>query len=198
MGTSNFMKIHAKNYYVVNGEDFEYEDWNDFKENAIHQIAEYLKVKSIECIPEEPNSYGFDDRYYSSKNIASYSYDWEYYKDCPFRIGIHIYLISGYYTGATLDYDISIEPRRFGDEMCLSQYYGVDDLIEGVIDSCQDYDEDFARYYSKLREIHKRMQEELNKAINKAEEICNFLCDEPYKLEARFNNGETIYSKINQ
>lgn len=198
MGTSNFKKIHAKNYYIVKGEDWEYYNWDDFKENAIHRLAEHLNVKSTECTPERPSSYGFYDRNYPSENIASYGYDWEYYKDCPFRIGIHIFLISGYYTGATLDYDISIEPKRFGDEMCLSQYYGVDDLIEGVIDSCQDYDEDFAHCYSKLREIHKRMKEELNKAINKAEEICKVLCDSVYKREARFDNGETIYSKINQ
>lgn len=211
MGTRNFMKVHANNYYVVNGENFEYEDWKDYMESAVDKVAELLVTHRDNCIPRCPSGHGMGNRNFLAKNIASYYYDWFRIDGVnhKFRIGIHIFLVSGYYQGANLDYDITLEDNSVGQEECLSQYYDESYLswlnitewfqAHGTISDKfggdnYNIDKDEAGIVSKADDV---IIEKIKEARVKAEEICNSLCDEPYKLECTLDNGEGIYSKTN-
>ena len=203
MGTRNFMTTMAKNVYVLN-EDItkDYDSLKDWIDNiALSEIASHLAVNINDLSPTNPRSFGIGNRYYTAKNIASY-YDDRLYATgndvVNYRIGIHIFVVSGYYEGANLDYDISIEFTNWGEEECLSQYNNEESLIENIIDNA--FDDEYFRYvlgsYSSMKRFDNVIFNRIKEAREKVEDLCNYLTDYAYKVEATLSDGTAIYKKV--
>jgi len=203
MGTRNFKTTMAKNVYVLN-EDItknydSLQDWID--EIAPSEIASHLAVNINDLSPTNPRSFGIGGRDYTAKNIASYYYDRLYATGndvVNYRIGIHIFVVSGYYEGANLDYDITIEFTNWGEEECLSQYNNEESLIENIIDNA--FGVESFRYvlgsYSSMKRFDNVIFNRIKEAREKAEDLCNYLTDYAYKVEATLSDGTAFYKKV--
>ena len=204
MGTRNFKTTMAKNVYVLN-EDItkDYDSLKDWIDNvAPSEIASHLAVNINDLSPTNPRSFGIGGRDYTAKNIASY-YDDRLYATgndvVNYRIGIHIFVVSGYYEGANLDYDITVEFTNYGEEECLSQYKDEESLSSNIIDEAQSRWLDFRNIidgYIQAKRFDNVILNRIKEAREKAEDLCNYLTDYAYKVEATLSDGTAIYKKV--
>lgn len=196
------MTTMAKNVYILN-EDItkncaSYEDWID--NIAPSEIASHLAVNINDLSPTNPRSHGIGGRGYGAKNIASYYNDYTY-AGCRdvinYRIGIHVFVVSGYYGGANLDYDITLEFTKWGEEECLSQYDNEETMVNNILDYSFCY-EDFMNIinsYTSIKRLDNIILNRIKEAREKAEDLCNYLTDYAYKVEATLSDGTATYKE---
>lgn len=190
MSTCNFRLQCASKYYVlsstieeeneqgemevVNKESWHWDDDTDY-------ILETAKEKGYyKYIPGRFETRPMDN------NICCKSIDFgEDYLHC------YIGLNSGYYEGATIDYDF-----YYGNCDLLSDYKTVDDFVQDVVESILEdkSTEQWPLYYS-APNLYKRLSTIISGLIDEAETICNHCCDERLVRIGIFSNGEAIYKR---
>jgi hypothetical protein len=198
MGTRNFKTTMAKHVYVLD-EDItkDYDSLKDWIDNvAPSEIASHLAVNINDLSPTNPRSFGIGDRDYSAKNIASH-YEDHLFDVIAYRIGIHLFIVNGYYEGANLDYDISFELTNWGEEECLSQYNNEESMSANIIEYSQSFDDfnDIIRSYIQAKRFDNVISNRIKEAREKAEDLCNYLTGYTYKIEASLSDGTAIYKK---
>jgi len=210
MGTSNFKRVNAKNYYII-GEDWDCDDFDCFRSAFPDTVKAAFENEAFDygckdCLPvPEWRTREWDDRSYYGTLLSSaklYPDDFSLPgKDVTLNsIGIivNIYSIVGYYQGASLDWDLGFvyaginEYRKF----FVTEYESKDDLFEDVADFY--FDElEYSRDYKATPEDRKRLIKYLSKVFDKyaemADKICESSCEETLKLVAHFSNGEAVY-----
>ena len=119
---------------------------------------------------------------------------WSYeitYLNIQFEFHINLFLRSGYYEAANLDYEV----EWFMDD---SDYYeDIDSIIDEINYSPTTYDISrgiWAMHRSNLADKLATLQDT---AINSAESILAQVST-PYGVTAQFSNGETIYTKLQE
>lgn len=194
MSTSNFYKVHAKQYYAVNVEDWDVEYMSDYIKEVLHNITPQYKDDDENTFPELSTL-----RDYPSRCIAEMTDKWLHHELSNLKISIGFHIIAGYYKGATLDYDICIE-----NDYCrtfLSEYYNVhnmvDDMTDYVINQAYDYEDDFVKYKDVINDFKELCKYEVAKAIEIAEKVCQTIADDTLRCTAQFSNGEALYEKVN-
>lgn len=188
----------AKHVYVLD-EDItkDYDSLKDWIDNvAPSEIASHLAVNINDLSPTNPRSFGIGDRDYSAKNIASH-YEDHLFDVIAYRIGIHLFIVNGYYEGANLDYDISFELTNWGEEECLSQYNNEESMSANIIEYSQSFDDfnDIIRSYIQAKRFDNVISNRIKEAREKAEDLCNYLTGYTYKIEASLSDGTAIYKK---
>lgn len=202
MGTRNFQTTMAKHVYVLNENiTKDYDSMKDWIDNvAPSEIASHLAVNINDLSPTNPRSFGIGGRNYIAENIASHYDDYIYANGndlISYRIGIHLFVVEGYYEGANLDYDITFEFTNFGEEECLSQYNDEESMVNNILDYSFHY-EDFMSTidrYTTMKRLDNIILNRIKEAREKAEDLCNYLTDYAYKIEATLSDGTSIYKK---
>lgn len=201
MAAANFYTKNANAYYVILGDETCREDWQ-FNE-ILNDISEFIISK-----------YGYETasgsdcraRYYEARNLAEKSEFHSLTKNwlTDFRVTKILQVRSGYYSGANLDYDITIElDGSYTGEINVSEYSDDDDAINDQIDGLIDYvaahgcESWNAGTVKMLRPmLFKKMQKIINEARAELEQICAESCEATFVCSACFSNGEAWYKKV--
>ncbi len=191
MGTSNFHYVNASKVFVVGKnaeEQFEFEDEVNY---AIEILLENgFKVR--EGTKDEHELRSFPSQYLATKfsddvNVCFQDEDGDNVEDTLY-VGIEVFLRSGYYTAACLDYNIKL----YSDSEEISDTDVYDFIFEHVY-GYTDLTEDAKEY---LQTISSKLDEVKSKIIEETEELFSKICGEDiYVVTARFSNGETHYGK---
>ena len=187
MGTSNFHKVNAGQYYSVFFESTEENEVIDdfWYDDQIENIRYFLKEKGFNM-----NTYSKDPhelRSFPSRVIASIS---AYKTICNVDFNITMYAVvrSGYYEGFVLDWFYEVEIEGDCDIDCIPtleqlsetiSYYGDVSVGMGVIQA-----------KNALKWLNKTVDSLIETTEGYFKEITT-----PLVVTARFSNGETIYEK---
>lgn len=211
MATANFYVKNAKSYYVFSGVG-EYENENGEMEERYREGWEF------DMIMEDIRNYGE----YSGM-FPSSSDRWDSYLDArelctsenyhnfgngkcyllQTTINSSIYMRSGHYEGAVLDYDVQLE-SYYGDTCDLSVCGDIDTMVEHFTDTLRDiidWSGDICGWNKgtfKLQEknIRKWLKALLEKEVEKCEKFCKQSCEMELCVSERFSNGETWYTRV--
>jgi len=191
MGTSNFHYVNASKVFVVGQDAEEQFEFDDEVNNAIEFFLENgFKVR--EGTKDENELRSFPSRYLATKIsddviICFQDEDGDNVED-TFYVGIEVFLRSGYYTAACLDYTIKL----YSDNIEISDTDSYDFIFEHVYG----YTDLTDKAKEWLQTIAPKLDELKSKMIKETEELFSKICGEDiYVVTARFSNGETWYGK---
>lgn len=210
MGTANFHRINARNFYVLN-DTTTYEDENGnevetYKDNFdiesdIDYATEIGEKKGYNAITDRYRTGGWDGRPIMAKS------EWYAFGDKSadesfnqFRIERTIYLNSGYYSGGNYDWELRIT-TNFGQEFCMSEYNNESDMASDIADRWQE-DACYYGFWSEglasmqRKNFEKWMTAMIDKFTDEADDLCKEVCEDEYKCTAVFSNGEAMYEKV--
>lgn len=181
MATSNFHSVNTSSIYVINYGDDDYA-WQECQDligsNILELDKEFEPTTSLDSYQElrsfPASSIGFWRETLDFLNIS-------------FDIDANLFIRSGYYTAANLDYEMVYYVNG-------EQY----DSISDIIDVLTNYPEDFDiskglatihsdNLYNKLTTLESDLISKIDKVLSKV--------SEPYNVVAHFSNGETMYEK---
>jgi hypothetical protein len=209
MGCPNFKRFNASNYYVINdtyegdnGENVLKDEWD--YECDFEFVRDY--AKSIDGTFGQPTN---DNRWKNKlggETIAlSDAETTEFGNSRPsfltFQITDEIIAVGGYYSGATLDYDIELVNYNNGDKYLLSEFVDTEPMVDMIMDDlCDLVDWECAEWGKGTWEIQKKnvrkyLEREIQRHIDKLEDICKNTCEEVLVCGGVFSNGEAIYYK---
>jgi hypothetical protein len=157
-------------------EQFDVEDFVDF----VREVAEESAPKDIQYSKED----GSDrDRNYCASNLFSYRVS-KWFGDLEVEVQIVAQMVSGYYEGASLDYDVTVfDGDHFSDsEDAVLYAFDQSDMNEGMKVIQQRHAEVWVdRAKAQLIALTEQVFEQVSM---------------PLKVVATFSNGETIYEKL--
>lgn len=206
MATPNFTCINARAYYAVSDRTTYIDD--DGKEKACFKDdADYqMDIDNLKGIGKE---HGFEsvspDRYNYSRTFEGHpimekdeNHQWgknDYLG--YFMFTMRVYVVDGYYSGGTYDWDVKIE-TNYGDEYVLSDYDDEDGMIDDIMDGWMKEAVDYEWQNAGLAKIHvpnvrKFLAKYIDMYSNECDAICEKACDQPLVKTAQFSNGEAIY-----
>lgn len=195
MSTCNFNLQCASKYYVLSStieeeneqgeiEIINKESWN--WDDDIDYILEIAKEKGYyKYIPGRYEARPMDNNICCKDECFNDDY-----------IYCYIGLNSGYYKGATIDYDLC-----FGDYGWLSEYKTVDDFVQDVVENILEEKSDYGNWNKGLcamqrPNLYKKLSGIIFELIDELETICNHCCDERLVRIGIFSNGEAIYATV--
>ena len=206
MGTCNFHKHFALNYYVVDGKRYYDSDWNELDEWEegcnVQDDTEYL----LENIVDGAIESGW--KLPSDKSRIGYSDDWvlcEKWEDkdlivgtTPIEIQMQVICCPGYYEAANLDWDLRFHIPGSGWDYNLSDFCSIEELADEIADAFMDYEDVWNEGLKKMQKknIVKKALERIREVGLKVDDFCKQNCTGVYGVSARFSNGETWYTKI--
>lgn len=191
MGTSNFHKVNAKQYYSVFFESYEEnEGFEDFwYDDQIENIRSFLKEKGFNVDANSLKNVKdpHELRSFPSHVIGSIS---EYKRICNVEFQINMYAVvrSGYYDGFVLDWFYEVEIEGDCDIDIIPDFEQVSETLS--------YYGDVSVGMAKIQA--KNALKWLNKTVDsliETTEDCFEKITTPLVIVARFSNGETIYEK---
>lgn len=188
MGTSNFHKVNASQYYSVFFESDE--DINDFwYDDQIENIRSFLNEKGFNVDANSLKNVKDPDesRSFPSNIIGSIS---EYKRICNVEFQINMYAVvrSGYYDGFNLDWFYEVEIEGDCDIDCFPDLEQLSETIS--------YYGDVSVGMGKIQAKNalKWLNETVDSLIENTEEYFKKITT-PLVITERFSNGETIYAK---
>ena len=209
MSAPNFRKRHARRYYVIGAPEWEYDDYEDAFRDLEFDTPTLLKdfLGSVlgsgerNCLPVQdwmtrtwnqdyPGALLASARIYPDNFIMPYTKT-----EIECSVIINIYLVSGYYAGATLDWDLGF---RYEETKMLSEYGNKEELIEDVADYIfQDleYYEADIETPKKRAALKKWLAKIFDTYANKADGFCEQHCTQALNCVEVYSNGEAVYEK---
>lgn len=194
MSTCNFKLQCASKYYVLSST---IEEENEQGEMEVVNKESWNwddDIEYIQGIAKEKGYYKYIPGRFETRpmdnNICCKDIDFgEDYIHC------YIGLNSGYYEGATIDYDF-----YYGNCDLLSDYKTVDDFVQDVVESILEDKSTYGNWNNGLCAIqrpnlYKRISTIISGLIDEAETICNHCCDERLVRIGIFSNGEAVYKR---
>lgn len=154
MSTPNFTRKNFRDVYVVPNSDEEYFDSYDVQDFMIE-----LELSLRHHLPKFA-----DVQFMGVDNSISISFNQFITKGHEVSIGLELECLSGYYSGANIEYTIGID----GYEVDMQCIY-------------EEYPKKFSTIKNRIDRLHKHIQKSLKK-------YCNTL-----EVVAIFSNGEAIY-----
>lgn len=203
MGTSNFHKMFASSYFVVDGRRYvdsdgeEYEEWRagcDVIDDTEYMLDDILELAKSEGWTKGDRRIGSDDYVLCEK--------WEdedlVLGTTPFEIRIEVIVRPGYYAACNLDWNIRIRIPGSGYDVRLSDFDTQGDLGDDIYDAFMWYEDVWNEGLKKMQKknIIEKALARIDEVGLKADEFCRRMCTGEYAVSARFSNGETWYTKI--
>jgi hypothetical protein len=177
MGTSNFARGNTSRVFaVLMDEQDDVEDFVDF----VREVAKESAPKDIQYSKED----GSDrDRNYCASNLFSYRMS-KWYGDLEVELQIVAKMRSGYYEGASLDFEFTIfDGDSFSDSDDAVLYaFDQSDMNDGMKVIQQRHAE---RWVDRAKDQLIALTEQVFEQVSM-----------PLKVVATFSNGETIYEKL--
>jgi len=167
MGTSNFHKMNASSYFVMEcAEDFEYEDHID---NVYDRMGELAKEKGYSI--SEGGSVSGKLRSFPSNPICTLKVE-KRFGDMYAYVTLVVIARSGYYEHMNIDHEVEGETDDF--------YYS--DMNAGLA-------------HIQERNANRYIEVQGQRMVQEVEEVLKRITT-PYGVTARFSNGETIYHEV--
>jgi hypothetical protein len=175
MGTSNFARGNTSRVFaVLMNEEDDVEDFEEF----VREVAKESAPKDIQYSKE-------DGRDRNASNLFSYRAS-KWYGDLEVELQIVAKMVSGYYEGASLDFEFTIfDGYEFSDS---------DDAVEYLFgNNCSCMNQGLLKIQQRHAERWvDRTKSELTVLIEQVFEQVSM----PLRVVATFSNGETIYEKL--
>ena len=182
MGTCNFHKSFAANYYVVDGRryiDSDGEEYDDWQEGCdVIDDTEY----ELEAIVENAKEDGWIE---SEKKWHGDDYDLchKWYKKTlslghvDFDIRMEISVCPGYYEACNLDWDLWIAGPGYYD-FHLSDFYDVEGLAEEMYEAFSEYEDEWNEGMIKMQKknIIKKALDFIREVGLEADDFCRKNC----------------------
>ena len=188
MATSNFHSVNANNIYVIDfgNDDISWSEAQDIIGDNIKYALEQIQKDSkyITFTKDDSMSSQEELRSYPSSSIGTF----EVYDDfigVDILIQVNIFLRSGYYEAANLDYEVSITSGN--DDYDDIRDFDREDYVDYLGLSNSVWNLHSENFYNKVETI----KDEIIEVVEKC--LCNV--SEAYEVSAQFSNGETFYSK---
>jgi hypothetical protein len=179
MGTSNFARGNTSRVFaVLMDEQDDVEDFVDF----VREVAKESAPKDIQYSKED----GSDrDRNYNASNLFSYKIS-KWYGDLEVELQIVAKMRSGYYEGASLDFEFTIfDGYEFSDS---------DNSVENLFgNNCSCMNQGL------LKIQHRHAERWVDRAKDQLIALTEQVFEQvsmPLKVVGTFSNGETIYEKL--
>jgi len=173
MGTSNFHTANADKTYVVC--DYEWDDdngwmWEECKENLLSDLIVHLRTFTADKDIKSEDEL----RSFPTISLGS-TYQSVVLMDVGVTITANIFMRSGYYEAACLDWELNIEGSA-GDNYCSMEAF-IEDLLSHLEGNEKE----------ELRALETNLITEVEKAFAKV--------STPYNLIGSASNGEAFYGK---
>ena len=185
MGTSNFHTANAQATYVIDYADDEY-IWQEATEHLgqwIHELDPTFELsESIESKEEL--------RSFPASSVGYWSYELTYL-NILFEVHVNLFLRSGYYEAANLDYEV-----QWFMEGC-DYYNDVDSILSELDFSPTTYDINQGLWTIHKSNLESNLVQLESNAVSQVEAILAQVST-PYGVAAQFSNGETIYTKLKE
>lgn len=177
MGTSNFARGNTSRVFaVLMNEQDDVEDFVEF----VREVAKESAPKDIQYSKEDGR-----DRNYCASNLFSYRMS-KWFGDLEVELQIVAKMRSGYYEGASLDFEFTIfDGYEFSDS---------DNSVENLFgNNCSCMNQGLLKIQQRHAEVWvDRAKEQLIALTEQVFEQVSM----PLKVVATFSNGETIYEKL--
>lgn len=156
-------------------ESYDVDDFMDY----IREVAEQKAPKDVRYSEEDGSD---NDRNYCGHDLFSYRMS-KWYGDIEIEVQIVAKMVSGYYEGASLDFDVTVfDGNSFSDSDNAVLYaFDQSDMNEGMKVIQQRHAE---RWADKIKTQLIALTEQVFEQVSM-----------PLKVVATFSNGETIYEK---
>jgi hypothetical protein len=177
MGTSNFARGNTSRVFAVLMDE-EIDDFMDY----VREVAEESAPKDIQYSEED----GSDrDRNYPATNLFSYRVS-KWFGDLEVEVQIVAKMVSGYYEGASLDFEFTIfDGYEFSDS---------DDSVEHLFgNNCSCMNQGLLKIQQ--RNAERWVDRAKDQLITLTERVFEQV-SMPLKVVGTFSNGETIYEKL--
>ena len=175
MGTSNFARGNTSRVFAVLMD--EQDDVEDFVE-FVREVAQESAPKDIQYSQE-------DGRDRNASNLFSYRMS-KWYGDLEVELQIVAKMVSGYYEGASLDFEFTIfDGYEFSDS---------DNSVENLFgNNCSCMNQGLLKIQQRHAEVWvDRAKDQLIALTEQVFEQVSM----PLRVVATFSNGETIYEKL--
>lgn len=185
MGTSNFHTANAKATYVIDYEDDEYA-WQECQDNLgdwINELDPAFEKHTSMKSQHELRSFPASSIGYFSNSII--------FLNLSFELHINVFLRSGYYEAANLDYEFQWRLEGCDD------YEGIDSLIEELSYDPERYDVNHGLLAIHKSNLESKLSTLEELAVTQVESALTQVST-PYGVTAQFSNGETIYHKLQE
>lgn len=186
MATPNFCNYEASKYYAIGSDASDEFIYDDTKKNVYYELENL--VKNTNYYTNEIQNFDRSlNRYYGGSYIQSIAID-KSFGDFTTNIVCHVFLSSGRYAGATLDYitEIQFNGYEYGDLEFFNKNFTPSDL----------------EYYSNMpigmqkiqsKNVQKFVSSALPELHEQIEKIFEMYCEHTLVCTAVFSNGEAIY-----
>lgn len=193
MSTPNFRKYNTRNYCVLLDENHcdDYEFMMDdlgycAEDKGFDRTSDYNRSMEMSIFAERG---GYENKYNTALTEI----------EMTAQLGV----ISGYYAGATIDFDIIVTPSISGYKYHLSDFGSIFEMVESILSDMEaeaSYGNDDWNYgIWKMNKKH--VQTWLINLITKEYDACDKFCEEncDTRLYCRgvFSNGEAVYAVAN-
>ena len=185
MGTSNFHTANAGATYVIDyGDDeFLWQEATEYLGQWIYELDGFFELdKSIKSEQEL--------RSFPASSIGYWSYG-VIYLNIQFEFHINLFLRSGYYEAANLDYEIEWTLNG------CDYYEDIDSIIDEINYDPTAYGINQGIWAIRKSNLEDKLLELQSNTIEHAEAILKQIST-PYGVTAQFSNGETIYTKLKE
>lgn len=186
MGAANFHAVNAQAMYVIDYEDDEFM-WRECQEHLGNWIKELDKSFEID---NSIRSYK-ELRSYSTSSIGYWAFSMEYL-GLAIELTVNLFLRSGYYEAANLDYELTWT-INWND--CYGNLETVDDVLYDLLNYPTDHNITKGLIMMQQHNLTQKLtvfEENSRKHI----EYLLAQVSTPYGVLAQFSNGETIYTKV--
>lgn len=188
MATSNFHTTETDTVFVIDYGDDEFM-WQECHEHIANHIKEL-------CPTFEPNSDLTSQAELRSFPASSIGY-WEFdlcYLNPRFTFRVNLFIRSGYYSAANLDYE---SEWLIDDDDCYGSLESPSDVIEELINEYERYDVNPGILAIHSNRLESKLDNLTSESIKLVESLLSQVST-PYGVTARFNNGETMYEKLEE
>lgn len=200
MATSNFYTENCSRYYVIGTakyftqEDIDANDWDpemlgEYDEDGTRLDYEYERDNIFEGL----QAIGWEQG--EGETLATYT-EYLCYGGCNFSLVLKVQINSGYYEGACMDFDGSLEVYDNNGQMVdLYDAFGnyaptEDDVREDNWTGLQGLSN------MQARNIIKYLSSVIADRANQAEKVFSQFAEYELCIVGRFNSGEALYGKI--
>lgn len=193
MSTPNFSKFNTTNYCVLLNEnhcdDYEFmvDDLvNCAEDKGFDRTSDYGRSTKMSVFAERG---GYENKYNTELTEI----------EMTTQLGV----ISGYYTDATLDFEVVIRPTISGYNYRLSDFGSIFEMVESILSDMEAevlYQQGYDGWNVGIWKMNKKHVETwlinlITKECDACDKYCEENCDTILKCMGVFSNGEAVYCR---
>lgn len=183
MGTSNFHAVNAQAMYVIDYGDDEFM-WQECQEH----LGDWIKELEPSFEVDDSIKSQSELRSFPTSSIGCFIHELAFL-NLQFELHINVFIRSGYYRAANLDYEFEWYLEGY------DYYEDISSILDEINYCPTNYDINPGLWAIHKSTLENKLAELEEFAISQVESILAQVST-PYGVTAQFSNGETIYHKL--